>query len=90
MVVDYVWGEPAARAMVDLLSVRKDRGAPLTWIQIGSVAGPTAPIASAALRSARLRARAVALADVEPAWAEAATTRDRLVIVPQATPSRRP
>jgi NADPH:quinone reductase-like Zn-dependent oxidoreductase len=34
-------------------------GAPLTWIQIGSVAGPTAPIPSAA-----------------------ATTRDRLVIVP--------
>jgi NADPH:quinone reductase-like Zn-dependent oxidoreductase len=55
VVIDYVWGEPAARAMVDLLTARADRGAPLTWIQIGSVAGPEAPIPSAALRSARLQ-----------------------------------
>ena len=115
VVVDYVWGEPSARAMVDLLTARRDRTAPLTWIQIGSVAGPTAPVASAALRSTRLsivgsgigsvpgrdfvkelpklaaavssgafdvRARAVPLRDVEAAWAEAATTSDRLVVVP--------
>lgn len=55
VVIDYVWGEPAARAMVDLLTARADRGAPLSWIQIGSVAGPTAAIPSAALRSARLQ-----------------------------------
>jgi NADPH:quinone reductase-like Zn-dependent oxidoreductase len=55
VVIDYVWGEPAARAMVDLLTARADRGVPLTWIQIGSVAGPEAPIPSAALRSARLQ-----------------------------------
>jgi NADPH:quinone reductase-like Zn-dependent oxidoreductase len=55
VVIDYVWGEPAARAMVDLLTARADRGAPMTWIQIGSVAGPTAAIPSAALRSARLQ-----------------------------------
>jgi NADPH:quinone reductase-like Zn-dependent oxidoreductase len=55
VVIDYVWGEPAARAMVDLLTARADRGAPLTWIQIGSVAGPKASIPSAALRSARLQ-----------------------------------
>lgn len=54
VVLDYVWGEPSARAMVDLLTARGDRGAALTWIEIGSVAGPTAPIPSAALRSARL------------------------------------
>jgi hypothetical protein len=41
--------------MVDLLTARADRGTALTWIQIGSVAGPTAPIPSAALRSARLQ-----------------------------------
>jgi hypothetical protein len=34
---------------------RADRGQPLTWIEIGSVAGPTAPIPSAALRAARLQ-----------------------------------
>ncbi len=55
VVIDYVWGEPAARAMVDLLTARSDRSAPITWIQIGSVAGPTAAIPSAALRSARLQ-----------------------------------
>ncbi len=30
------------------------RSSPLTWIEIGSVAGPTAQIPSAALRAARL------------------------------------
>ncbi|MFI5912376.1 zinc-binding alcohol dehydrogenase family protein [Dactylosporangium sp. NPDC051541] len=55
VVIDYVWGEPAARAMVDMLTARADRAAQLTWIQIGSVAGQDAPIPSAALRSARLQ-----------------------------------
>jgi NADPH:quinone reductase-like Zn-dependent oxidoreductase len=54
VVIDYVWGEPTANAMIPMLTARADRTAPLTWIQIGSVAGHTAPIPSAALRSARL------------------------------------
>jgi NADPH:quinone reductase-like Zn-dependent oxidoreductase len=55
VVIDYVWGEPTARAMVDLLGARTDRSAPLTWIEVGSVAGPEAAVPSAALRSARLQ-----------------------------------
>ena len=55
VVIDYLWGEPAAAAMVALVTGRADRGQPLTWIQIGSVAGPTAAIPSAALRAARLQ-----------------------------------
>jgi len=55
VVLDYVWGEPTATAMADLLTARRDRSRPLTWIEIGSVAGPRAPIPSAALRSARLQ-----------------------------------
>jgi NADPH:quinone reductase-like Zn-dependent oxidoreductase len=55
VVLDYVWGEPAANAMTPMLAARADRTAPLTWIQIGSMAGATAPIPSAALRSARLQ-----------------------------------
>ncbi|HEY1919202.1 MAG TPA: zinc-binding alcohol dehydrogenase family protein [Streptosporangiaceae bacterium] len=115
VVIDYVWGQPAVRGMVDLLTARSDRGRPLVWIQIGSVGGPDAPVPSAALRSARLaivgsgigsvpggdfvqelpelaaavtegafdvRARAVPLADVEQAWADAARTTDRIVLVP--------
>ncbi|GAA0281042.1 quinone oxidoreductase family protein [Cryptosporangium japonicum] len=55
VVIDYVWGEPSARAMVPMLTARADRSAPLTWVQIGSVAGASAPIPSAALRAARLQ-----------------------------------
>jgi NADPH:quinone reductase-like Zn-dependent oxidoreductase len=55
VVIDYVWGEPTAQAMADVLTPRSDRGRPLTWIQIGSVGGLVSPIPSAALRSARLQ-----------------------------------
>ncbi len=48
-------GEPAASAMRALVTARPDRAAPLTWLQIGSVAGATSPIPSAALRAARLQ-----------------------------------
>jgi NADPH:quinone reductase-like Zn-dependent oxidoreductase len=55
VVIDYVWGEPTAAAMVAIVTARADRSKPLTWIEIGSVAGPTAAIPSAALRSSRLQ-----------------------------------
>jgi NADPH:quinone reductase-like Zn-dependent oxidoreductase len=54
VVIDYVWGEPTADAMVTILTDRADRGEPLTWLEIGSVAGPEAAIPSTALRAARL------------------------------------
>ncbi|MEC0264949.1 zinc-binding alcohol dehydrogenase family protein [Paenibacillus anseongense] len=41
VVIDYLWGKPAELAML-----------PLSWIQIGSIAGPTAAVPSVALRSA--------------------------------------
>jgi NADPH:quinone reductase-like Zn-dependent oxidoreductase len=55
IVLDYLWGAPAANAMLALLAARRDRGKPLDWIQIGSVAGPTLELPSAALRSTNLR-----------------------------------
>jgi NADPH:quinone reductase-like Zn-dependent oxidoreductase len=55
VVLDYVWGEPTAAAMAAIITSRADRSKPLTWIQIGSVAGRTSPIPSAALRAARLQ-----------------------------------
>ncbi|MFE7169782.1 zinc-binding alcohol dehydrogenase family protein [Streptomyces sp. NPDC057616] len=55
VVIDYLWGEPAAAGLVDMISARKRRSDPITWIQIGSVAGPASPIPSAALRAARLQ-----------------------------------
>ncbi|MFB2554506.1 quinone oxidoreductase family protein [Herbiconiux liangxiaofengii] len=54
LVLDYVWGEPAATAMGAIVQQRADRGRPLTWVQIGSIAGADAPIPSAALRSSAL------------------------------------
>jgi NADPH:quinone reductase-like Zn-dependent oxidoreductase len=55
VVIDYLWGEPAARAMAALITRRTDRSRPLDWLQIGSVAGPTAAVPSAALRAANFR-----------------------------------
>jgi len=54
IVIDYLWGAPAAEAMMALLTHRADRSRRLDWIQIGSVAGPTIELPSVALRSANL------------------------------------
>jgi NADPH:quinone reductase-like Zn-dependent oxidoreductase len=53
VVIDYVWGAPTAKGMVDLITHRRDRGKELSWIQIGAMAGPSAEILSAVLRSSR-------------------------------------
>lgn len=55
VVIDYLWGEPTAAAVLAVVTDRADRAKPLTWIEIGSAAGPTAAIPSAALRAARLQ-----------------------------------
>jgi NADPH:quinone reductase-like Zn-dependent oxidoreductase len=52
VVIDYLWGKPAEVAVPALLTARTDRGRALTWLQIGSVAGPTAALPSVAFRSA--------------------------------------
>lgn len=55
IVLDYLWGKPAADAMVAMLTARRQRSRPVNWIQIGSVAGPTMELPSVALRSTNLR-----------------------------------
>jgi len=54
VVIDYLWGEPTTAAMIAIITARADRAKPLTWIEIGSIAGSTAQVPSAALRAARL------------------------------------
>jgi NADPH:quinone reductase-like Zn-dependent oxidoreductase len=54
VVIDYLWGQPAASVITEIITRRPDRGRALTWIQIGSVAGSSAPLESAALRAANL------------------------------------
>ena len=51
VVIDYLWGEPTADALGAIIPNRADDSQQLTWLQIGSVAGSTAPIPSAALRA---------------------------------------
>jgi hypothetical protein len=115
VVIDYLWGVPTEAAMLAVVMNRANRSQPLAWIEIGSVAGPTASIPSAALRAARLQiigsgqgsvssqeivaelpelarriaagafdidARPMPLAEVEQAWADAATSTQRIVITP--------
>lgn len=55
VVLDYLWGEPAARVMTALVRERADRSRPVDWVQIGAVTSATAPIPSAALRASQLR-----------------------------------
>jgi NADPH:quinone reductase-like Zn-dependent oxidoreductase len=55
VVIDYVWGRPAAEAMMTLLRARSDRSRELNWVQIGAMAGPAIELPSVALRSANLR-----------------------------------
>ena len=45
----------ATLAVVEILTNRADRGEPLTWLEIGAIAGSIAAIPAAALRSARLQ-----------------------------------
>jgi len=55
VVLDYLWGDPAEQAMMAMLTAREDRGRALSWVQIGSIAGPKMSLSSVALRSANLR-----------------------------------
>ena len=83
VVLDFIWGEPTERALRAIVTARKDRGRPLTWVEIGSVAGPTASIPSAALRAARLQLvgsgqGSVPTADILEELAELAGDRRRV------------
>ena len=55
VVIDYLWGQVTVDAMTAIATNRADHSRPLTWIEIGSVAGPDAAIPSAALRALPLQ-----------------------------------
>ena len=54
VVLDYLWGAPTEQAMSALLHARTDRARPLTWIQIGSMAGRELTLPSYLLRATAL------------------------------------
>ena len=66
IVLDYLWGAPAQRAITALLTARSDRSRALDWIQIGAVAGPDIELPSAALRSANFRLQGSGQGSVSP------------------------
>jgi NADPH:quinone reductase-like Zn-dependent oxidoreductase len=55
VVLDYLWGSAAAAALPAILTRRSDRGRPLTWVEIGSMAGLELSVQSQWLRAARLQ-----------------------------------
>jgi NADPH:quinone reductase-like Zn-dependent oxidoreductase len=55
VVIDYLWGSATEHAIPALAKSRTEPGKPLWWIQIGSMAGPTIELPSAALRAVNLR-----------------------------------
>ncbi|KAA9166343.1 hypothetical protein FPZ12_001905 [Amycolatopsis acidicola] len=54
VVLDYLWGELTEQAMPALLKARADRSKPLTWTQIGSMAGTELTLPSFLLRAGAL------------------------------------
>jgi NADPH:quinone reductase-like Zn-dependent oxidoreductase len=55
VVIDYLWGSATEHAIPALVKARVERSRPLWWIQIGSMAGTTIALPSAALRAANLQ-----------------------------------
>jgi NADPH:quinone reductase-like Zn-dependent oxidoreductase len=55
VVIDYLWGSTTEQAIPALVKSRAERSKPLWWIQIGSMAGTTITLPSAALRAANLQ-----------------------------------
>lgn len=55
VVIDYLWGTATQRAIPAILTRRGDRGRPLDWVQIGSMAGLELTVPSEWLRAARLQ-----------------------------------
>lgn len=54
VVLDYLWGPPTEHALPAILHARTDRARPLTWVQIGSMAGRELTLPSYLLRAAAL------------------------------------
>ncbi len=55
VVIDYLWGQVAEQAIPEIVKARAEPSQRLSWIQIGSMAGPAITLPSAALRAANLQ-----------------------------------
>jgi hypothetical protein len=50
LVIDYTWGAPTQRALPAILTRRDADAQPLTWLQIGEIAGSSIELRSAPTR----------------------------------------
>jgi NADPH:quinone reductase-like Zn-dependent oxidoreductase len=66
IVLDFLWGQPTHDALYAIIPRRVRDEQPLTWVQIGSVAGPESSIPSAALRAVNLQLVGSGQGSVEP------------------------
>ncbi len=64
VVVDYLWGRSAERLLI--AAAKAGRGAPVRFVQIGSVSGETIALPSAVLRSAPIMLMGSGLGSVPP------------------------
>jgi NADPH:quinone reductase-like Zn-dependent oxidoreductase len=55
VVIDYLWGSVTEQAIPAIVKARAQPDRPLSWIEIGSMAGTTITLPSAALRAANLQ-----------------------------------
>ena len=55
VVLDFVWGQSAVISMEAVLRHRQRRDRPLDWVHLGSMAGESAPLPGAFLRSTKLQ-----------------------------------
>jgi NADPH:quinone reductase-like Zn-dependent oxidoreductase len=67
VVIDYLWGPATEQAIPAVVQARAERSRPLSWIQIGSMAGLTITLPSAALRAANLQLLGSGQGSVTPA-----------------------
>lgn len=77
LVVDYLWGEPGARALAALISARSEPSRRLTWVQVGSMAGRTLPLDASFLRAANLQLLGSGFRGVD--WADIAAQLPELI-----------
>ncbi|SDS32574.1 quinone oxidoreductase family protein [Microlunatus soli] len=77
LVVDYLWGEPAAQSMEALVTNRSDPARQLSWVQVGSMAGHTLPLNAGFLRAANLHLLGSGLRGVP--WSDIAAQLPELI-----------
>ncbi|MGU3652331.1 quinone oxidoreductase family protein [Mycolicibacterium sp. A43C] len=74
VVLDYLWGDPAAQVLAALADGPTGRYHRTRFVQVGAMADPTMPLPAALLRSTGIQLRGVGIGSVPPAVLASART----------------